>query len=765
MVERADAELPRPVAARRRSRRRRPTCARKADAPARDLDRPHRRLDHLARRPRGDRSRCSRSWPSSSRSWCLSSPAAACRRRSATALPPVPAERGRLLSLLTDEYDTLGARGLRERLGRGIPPGDGPPAHRVPARPRRRRRSRPSRAPSRTATSPSASPTATCASARLGVVASVLPAAALPAGPRAPSARATAQRRARGLLGDPRRDRSGAWSRSLCSRSRSPRPPRDGAIVAARPPRGRAPSSGRRRAYVDGRRRTAPALLAPQRVAHEPADARAHHRPCPACRCRRCRGADEVRRSPPHRARRRGLPRRARRHALPLRRAQRGAPGRRRDPRPRARDDAELTSLGFLIGEQSLVAGASDGSVERLVPRRSAPTPAPPTGAPWCSPTPSSRRGAPSPRSRRASAASCFATGDAAGDVWLRHSTSEQVLLPPRRGRSEARCAAAALSPRDDGVLAIDAARERRPLARRASRIPETTLRHHLRQGLVRGLSGAELHLAVVLGHRPLRAEVLARPADLRHAEGDGLLAALRDPDRAPGRGLHLGVRAPARAQRREAHHGDDGLAAVGGARLHRRAGARPDGRDLDRLGAARLRGAAARAARRRRISGSSLPQPIALRLEGLAEARARCSSPSRPGCACAWAAAAPAFERALLRRRLATLAQRRGGQRPSRALAPAAAAARASARSGARRARGASASGSPAGCADAPGTRAGARRRRALARAGSPRRRRSRSGGLPRCSAASASTRAAGWSAPTCSATRSSSASRWASR
>jgi phosphate transport system permease protein len=135
--------------------------------------------------------------------------------------------------------------------------------------------------------------------------------------------------------------------------------------------------------------------------------------------------------------------------------------------------NAELTSLGFLIGEQSLVAGASDGSVgvwfrvaradagttdERamvlahaLEAQQSAVTAI-----------------APSQRSK------VFATGDAAGDVWVRHSTSEQVLLR-LEGSLGGAVAAAALSPRDDGVLAIDAARGAAHW-RIAAPHPETTL-------------------------------------------------------------------------------------------------------------------------------------------------------------------------------------------------------------------------------------------------------------------------------------------------
>ncbi len=119
---------------------------------------------------------------------------------------------------------------------------------------------------------------------------------------------------------------------------------------------------------------------------------------------------------------------------------------------------AEITSLGFLIGEQSLVVGTSQGEVDvyfrvedpdagtpdgralvrahRLEPHRSAVT-----------------AFAASERSK------LFVTGDASGEVWLRHSTSERVALRPDDGLARD-VLAASLSPRDDGILAVGAAQD-----------------------------------------------------------------------------------------------------------------------------------------------------------------------------------------------------------------------------------------------------------------------------------------------------------------
>ena len=141
--------------------------------------------------------------------------------------------------------------------------------------------------------------------------------------------------------------------------------------------------------------------------------------------------------------------------------------------------------------------------------------------------------GARSPRSRRASAASSSRRATRQGGVWLRHATSEQDAAAPRRRARRAGRGGCAL-----------AARRRRPRAGRRARralarpraAPGHDARHDLRPRVVRGLSGARLHVAVVVGHGSLRAEAVARAADLRHREGHVLLAALRAPDRARSR-------------------------------------------------------------------------------------------------------------------------------------------------------------------------------------------------------------------------------------
>ena len=125
--------------------------------------------------------------------------------------------------------------------------------------------------------------------------------------------------------------------------------------------------------------------------------------------------------------------------------------------------DASLGVFGFLIGEQSLVVGASDGSVDVhfLLPREGADTT---DGRTFVRAHALERQTAGIVALAVSQRAKTFATADSAGHVWLRHSTSEQTLLKTRvaaanpaahiQGAS-ATVAALALGPRDDGIAAI----------------------------------------------------------------------------------------------------------------------------------------------------------------------------------------------------------------------------------------------------------------------------------------------------------------------
>jgi phosphate transport system permease protein len=136
--------------------------------------------------------------------------------------------------------------------------------------------------------------------------------------------------------------------------------------------------------------------------------------------------------------------------------------------------DAELTSLGFLIGEQSLVVGTSRGEVDvwfRVVD--------PDAGTSDGRSLVRSHRLEPHGSAVTAFSASerskLFLTGDASGEVWVRHSTSQRVLLRPE-GSLGRDVLTASLAPRDDGILAIDARRNAAHW-RMSAPHPETTLR------------------------------------------------------------------------------------------------------------------------------------------------------------------------------------------------------------------------------------------------------------------------------------------------
>ena len=114
----------------------------------------------------------------------------------------------------------------------------------------------------------------------------------------------------------------------------------------------------------------------------------------------------------------------------------------------------DLTAFGYLLGEQSIVVGGSDGSVSIyfLLQREKAQTSdgfsliktrqLPPQNAAITALSPSQR-------------GKTFASADAAGQVWIRHATSKKTLLrldskddklPPR---------GIVLAPRLDGMLVV----------------------------------------------------------------------------------------------------------------------------------------------------------------------------------------------------------------------------------------------------------------------------------------------------------------------
>ncbi|MBF0169357.1 MAG: ABC transporter permease, partial [Alphaproteobacteria bacterium] len=120
---------------------------------------------------------------------------------------------------------------------------------------------------------------------------------------------------------------------------------------------------------------------------------------------------------------------------------------------------AKLTSLSYLIGEQSLVVAADDGTTniffrlpaiekggsDNFTLVKTHELDRQPAGITSI---------VPSPRGK------IFLSADQAGNLWLRHSTSEQTLLKLKLPEGSASLTGLAMAPRGDGILAVTADRK-----------------------------------------------------------------------------------------------------------------------------------------------------------------------------------------------------------------------------------------------------------------------------------------------------------------
>jgi len=120
-------------------------------------------------------------------------------------------------------------------------------------------------------------------------------------------------------------------------------------------------------------------------------------------------------------------------------------------------DDVQIEVMGFLVGEQALVVGGSNGAVDVYfrLPDVGADTSDGNTMVKARSHAP---HGAALSALAVSSRSKTFATQDANGEVWVRHSTSDQVLFRFQRAPAAgADGSLLVLSPRVDGALAVDA--------------------------------------------------------------------------------------------------------------------------------------------------------------------------------------------------------------------------------------------------------------------------------------------------------------------
>ena len=116
--------------------------------------------------------------------------------------------------------------------------------------------------------------------------------------------------------------------------------------------------------------------------------------------------------------------------------------------------DVTVGAVGFLIGEQSLVMAGSDGSVGVYFRLQNSAT-RNLDGYVLTRAHALEAHAAPVIAMDASQRGKMFVTADANGEIWLRHSTSEQVLLKLKPAQGTPRYRAIALAPRENGVLGI----------------------------------------------------------------------------------------------------------------------------------------------------------------------------------------------------------------------------------------------------------------------------------------------------------------------
>ncbi|MGE3334323.1 MAG: ABC transporter permease [Rhodospirillaceae bacterium] len=114
--------------------------------------------------------------------------------------------------------------------------------------------------------------------------------------------------------------------------------------------------------------------------------------------------------------------------------------------------DATVGAIGFLIGEQSLVIGGTDGSVNVYF-RLQRPDAKTSDGYQLVRAHTLEPHTKPVVAMDASQRGKLFVTADAGGEVWVRHSTSEQVLL--KLAARDAKIDTVALAPRENGIVAI----------------------------------------------------------------------------------------------------------------------------------------------------------------------------------------------------------------------------------------------------------------------------------------------------------------------
>ncbi len=116
--------------------------------------------------------------------------------------------------------------------------------------------------------------------------------------------------------------------------------------------------------------------------------------------------------------------------------------------------DVTVGAISFLIGEQSLVVAGSDGSVNTFF-RLQDGTTKNSDGYVLTRAHEMEKHGSAVVAMDASQRGKMFVTADAKGEIWLRHSTSEQTLLKLKPAEGKPSYHAIALAPRENGVLAV----------------------------------------------------------------------------------------------------------------------------------------------------------------------------------------------------------------------------------------------------------------------------------------------------------------------
>lgn len=117
-------------------------------------------------------------------------------------------------------------------------------------------------------------------------------------------------------------------------------------------------------------------------------------------------------------------------------------------------DGVGLTTLGFLMGDLSFVVGGSDGSLN-IYFLLSRPDAKSPDGQTLVKARTFEPHGSAVTAFSASQRGKTFATGDAGGEVLLRHGTSQKTLLKLRSTETKGPVTALAVTPRMDGVLSV----------------------------------------------------------------------------------------------------------------------------------------------------------------------------------------------------------------------------------------------------------------------------------------------------------------------